>query len=64
MLSITNQGFASCPMEGLDECRVKRVLGLGRKTRVVMCLGVGREAEGGVYGPRIRFDEKLFVHEI
>ncbi len=64
MLSITNQGYASCPMEGLDEHRVKKILGLGCRARVVMGLAVGRGDPTGVYGPRIRFDEKLFVHEI
>lgn len=64
MLSIVDQGYASCPMEGFDEVRVKRVLGLGCGARVVMCLGMGKPDPKGVYGPRIRFDPKLFVHRV
>lgn len=64
MLSLVDQGYASCPMEGFDECRVKRILGLGRNTHVVMLIGVGRAAPDGVYGPRGRLERKLFVHSI
>ncbi len=64
MLSITNQGYASCPMEGLDEARVKRILKLPCGSRVVMGLAVGKGDPTGVYGPRIRFDPKLFIFEV
>jgi len=64
MLSIVAQGYDTCPMEGLDEARVKKVLGLKCGARVVMGLAVGRRDPTGIYSGRIRFDEKLFVHEV
>ena len=64
MLAITAQGFSTCPMEGFDEVRVKKILGLGRAAAVVMVISVGKEDSAGIYGPRLRFDPKLFVFEV
>ena len=64
MLAITAQGYSTCPMEGFDEVRVKKILGLGRSASVVMVISVGREDPAGIYGPRLRFDPKLFVFEV
>ncbi|PIR23679.1 MAG: nitroreductase family protein [Deltaproteobacteria bacterium CG11_big_fil_rev_8_21_14_0_20_45_16] len=64
MLSVFDQGYACCPMEGLDECRVKKILGLGSSARVVMAIGIGRGDPTGIYSDRIRFDRSLFVHKI
>ena len=64
MLAITAQGYSTCPMEGFDEVRVKKILGLGRAATVVMIISVGKEDPAGVYGPRLRFDPKLFVFEV
>ena len=64
MLALTAQGLGSCPMEGFDEHRVKKILGLGRGTQIVMVIGTGFTDPSGVFGPRIRFDSKLFVHEV
>jgi nitroreductase len=63
MLAITAQGYSSCPMEGFDECRVKKILGLGGESSVVMVISVGKENPEGIYGPRLRLDPKLFVFE-
>jgi nitroreductase len=64
MLSITDQGYASCPMEGFDECRVKKILGLGHNAHVVMVLGIGRSTESHTPGTHIRFSKELFIKEI
>jgi hypothetical protein len=64
MLAITAQGFATCPMEGFDEVRVKRILKLKRSSRVVMVVSVGEaNAEKGIWGPQLRFRREWFVHE-
>jgi nitroreductase len=60
MLAITAHGFDSCPMEGFDEPRVKRLLGLPRVAEVVMVIAAGRGAEGGVI-PQIRFDREHYI---
>lgn len=64
MLAITAQGFATCPMEGLDEVRVKRLLGLNWGSRVVMAISVGEAAPNGTWGPQTRFNREWFVHEV
>jgi nitroreductase len=64
MLAASAHGFDTCPMEGLDSKRVKRILGLPRSSVVVMAISVGKRAPGGVYGPRIRFPDAQFVHEV
>lgn len=64
MLALVAQGFDSCPMEGFDESRVKKVLGLNRHCQVVMVLGIGKAHPEGIFGPRIRLDRSLFVKEV
>lgn len=64
MLAISAQGFATCPMEGFDEWRVRSLLKLKRSDRVVMVLSVGRAAENGTWGPQVRFDRNWFVHHV
>lgn len=55
MLALRAHGFDSCPMEGFDECRVKKLLGLQRSELVVMVLAAGRRGEKGVYNRQHRF---------
>ena len=64
MLAITAQGYSTCPMEGFDAARVKKILGLGGSASIVMVISVGREDLTGIYGPRLRLDPKLFVFEV
>ena len=64
MLAFRAAGFDSCPMEGMDSRRVRKLLGLPRDATVVMVVSAGRRKPEGVYGPQIRFDSTLFVHEV
>ena len=63
MLAMRALGFDTCPMEGFDSTRVKALLGLPSDAAITMVFSAGKRAEGGVYGPRIRFDRALFVKE-
>jgi Nitroreductase len=63
MLALRAEGYDSCPMEGFDAWRVRRLLGLPRGAKITMVISAGRRAEGGVYGPRFRFDLDTFVKE-
>ncbi len=63
MLALCAAGYDSCPMEGFDEPRVKRLVGLPGEARVVMVLAVGRRAAGGAI-PQVRFDRALFVRTV
>lgn len=62
MLAITAEGYGSCPMEGFDEVRVKRMLGLGSSSHVVMILAVGDPDPEGIWGEqhRLGFDQVVF----
>lgn len=64
MLAFRAYGYDTCPMEGYDSVRVKKAMGLPRKSTIVMIVGAGKRAEGGVYGPRIRFPREQFVKTI
>ncbi|MFK8137194.1 MAG: nitroreductase family protein [Bdellovibrionales bacterium] len=61
MLAITAQGFDTCPMEGFDESRVKRIIRLPRSARVVMVISVGKRKETGVWGPQFRVNKNQSV---
>ena len=64
MLAATAQGLASCPMEGFDEVRVKRACHIKGKAKVVMVLGIGHAAEGGIYHEQMRVPRDWVVKEI
>lgn len=61
MLGFSAFGFDSCPMEGYDSARVKRVLNLSSGDEVVMVISAGKRAQKGVYGPRIRMPREQFI---
>lgn len=62
MLALVAHGYDSCPMEGFDECRVRRLLKLPKKGVVTMILAAGKRSEKGVYNQQYRFDKSEFVH--
>lgn len=64
VLALTAQGYASCMMEGFDEVRVKSLLKLKHSERVVMVVGIGKEAERGTWGPRFRIEKSQVVFEV
>ena len=64
MMAVVAEGFDSCPMEGFDEKRIKKLLKLNWQSHVVMIFGVGEAAQDGVYGERFRIDDQLVIKEI
>ncbi|MCB0364934.1 MAG: nitroreductase family protein [Bdellovibrionaceae bacterium] len=64
MLAFRAYGFDTCPMEGIDPRRIKKLLKLPRGAEVVMVISAGKRAAGGVYGPRIRFDREQFIKRV
>ncbi len=54
MLSMAAIGYDTCPMEGSDTWRVKRLLGLPLGAEVNMIIGCGVRTEKGIYGERFR----------
>ncbi len=54
MLSMAAEGYDTCPMEGSDTWRVKRVLGLPLGAEINMIVSCGIRKPEGVYGERFR----------
>ena len=64
MHSISAEGFDTCPMEGFDSRRLKKLLGLPRRAEISMVVAVGHRVEAGVYGPRLRVPFGDVVFEV
>jgi len=64
MLSLRAYGYDSCPMEGMDSKRIKKILSLPTDAVVVMGISAGKRAEDGVYGKQIRLPSSQFIKEI
>lgn len=64
MLSMASEGYDTCPMEGMDTVRVKKLLGLPRSARINMAIACGTRAAEGIYGERFRvpMEEVYKVH--
>ncbi|MCW5519452.1 nitroreductase family protein [Aureitalea sp. L0-47] len=62
MISMAAIGYDTCPMEGSDTLRVKRILNLPYSAEINMVLGCGIRDEKGIYGPRFRvpFEEVYY----
>ena len=61
MISMAGIGYDTCPMEGSDTLRVKKILNLPRNTEITMVIGCGLRDEAGIYGPRFRVPfEKVY----
>ena len=63
MLSIAAEGYETCPMEGFDQVRVRKALGLPHGAEVSMIISVGKGTEKGIWGERMRvpYDEVVKV---
>lgn len=59
ILAMAAKGHDTCPMEGSDTLRIKRLLKLPRKAEINMIVSCGIRKKEGVYGERFRipFDE-------
>lgn len=64
MLSVKAEGYDTCPMEGVDSKRIKKMLGLPRRAEINMVVSVGKGAENGIFYPRIRYPYDEVVKEI
>jgi len=62
MVSMAAIGYDTCPMEGIDSLRIKRILNLPSSAEITMVIGCGIRDDKGVYGPRFRvpFDEVYY----
>lgn len=64
MLSFRAFGFDSCPMEGMDERRIQKLLGLPKSAEVCMVISAGKRDKHGVYAKQFRFDPSIALFEV
>lgn len=55
MLALTSQGYDSCPMEGFDSLRLRKLLGLPSSAAIVMGIAVGKKHPTYTPPNRVRF---------
>lgn len=63
MLSIAAHGYESCPIGGMDKKRIHEALNLPKGAEVSMVVAAGRGLPEGLYGPRVRLDERDLIKE-
>ncbi|CAM1351092.1 nitroreductase family protein [Tenacibaculum crassostreae] len=64
MLSMAAEGYDTCPMEGSDTWRVKRLLNLPFNSEVNMVVSCGIRKPEGVYGERFRIPFEEVYREV
>ena len=63
MLSMSSSGYDTCPMEGFDSVRVKKILNLSSSAEINMIIGCGIRSEKGVYSEQFRVPFKEIYFE-
>lgn len=64
MLSMQNEGYATCPMEGFDENVIKKLLNLPSEAEVTMIVACGKPTSQGIYAPRTRIPNEEVIFEV
>ncbi len=64
MISMAAEGYDTCPMEGSDTWRVKRVLNLPFGAEINMIVSCGIRKPEGVYGERFRIPFEEVYREV
>ena len=64
MLAMVEAGYDTCPMEGIDSLRIKRLLGLPYGAEVNMVISCGIGTEGGSLRPRFRIPSEETYFEV
>jgi nitroreductase len=63
MYAMKAHGYDTCPMEGMDSKRIKKLLDLPAAAEISMVIGCGKGLPEGVYGQRFRVpnEEVIFL---
>lgn len=64
MIAMAANGYDTCPMEGSDTLRVKKLLGLPYGAEINMIVSCGIRDEKGVYGERFRIPFEEVYKEV
>ena len=63
MLSMAANNYDTCPMEGIDTLRIKKLLNLPLNSEINMVISCGIRKPEGIYGERFRIPfEKVYKH--
>jgi len=61
MLSMVAEGHDTCPVEGFDSVRVKKILQLPSRAEINMVITCGKRIPEGIYGDRFRVPSEWVV---
>ncbi len=64
MVSMAAIDYDTCPMEGSDTLRIKKILGLPRGSEINMVIGCGIRDDQGIYDERFRVPFKEVYHKV
>ena len=64
MISMAAIGYDTCPMEGSDTLRVKKILNISRSAEINMVISCGIRDDSGIYGSRFRVPFEEVYHSI
>jgi nitroreductase len=64
MLALRAEGFDSCPIEGFDPWRAKRLLKLESGAEVCMFLAIGKRSDKAIWWDRILLPKKWVIREM
>lgn len=64
MVAIRSFGFDTCPMEGIDSRRIRKLLNLPRHALVPMVIAIGKRRPEGVTLPRLRVPRDWVIHTV
>lgn len=64
MLTMASKKYDTCPMEGFDSLKVKRILNLPATSEINMIISCGIRADDGIYGDRFRIPFKEVYKKI
>ncbi len=64
MTAMRNEGYDTCPMEGFDSARAKKLLGLSSDEEISMIISCGKRIDAGIYGERhrVELEDIVFKH--
>lgn len=64
MLAVKSYGYDTCPMEGVDSKRIKKLLNLPSRAEINMVISVGKGVDEGIWYPQARLPYNTVVKEI
>ncbi|EPA00285.1 putative nitroreductase [Indibacter alkaliphilus LW1] len=63
MYAMKSKGYDTCPLEGFDSKRVKKLLDLPKSAEISMVIACGKGLPEGIYGERFRVPSEEVIFE-